>query len=121
MKTYVVDTYAWMEYFAGNARYKEYFENTYLKTPILVLSELSRSMVRKGMGIEQQNELLDFVKKKSYVVHMAEETMIYAGRLAEEEKIPLSDAIIYAIASPEAKLLTGDDHFKGKKYIEFVK
>lgn len=121
MKTYVVDTYAWMEYFGGNERYKECMTNAYLKTPILVLGELSRSFTRKGIRQDEQNELLEFARKKSYIVPMTEETTIYAGRLAEEEKIPLSDAIIYAYASPLEKLLTGDAHFKEKKCVEFVR
>ena len=64
MTTYIVDTYAWMEYFGGNVRYKEYLSGPYLKTPILVLGELSRSFIRKGIAQEEQNEFLEFVKKR---------------------------------------------------------
>ena len=121
MTTYIVDTYAWMEYFGGNQKYKNYLDNTYLKTSILSLGELSRSFTRKGIKQEEQDELLEFVKKKSYIIPITEELIIYAGRLAEQDKIPLADAIIYANASPLEKLLTGDDHFKGKKNVEFIK
>ncbi len=122
MPTYIVDTYAWMEYFAGNERYKHYFtEGTYLKTPLLALGELSRSFTRKGITQEEQEEKLEFVKKKSYIVPLTEEVVIYAGRLAEQEKLAFADAIMYANSSPLEKLLTGDEHFRGKRYVEFVK
>ena len=121
MTTYVADTYAWMEYLGGNLRYKERMHNPYVKTSILSLGELSRSFTRKGIEQEEQDEFLEFVKKKSYIIPITEELIIYAGRLAEQEKIPLADAIIYANALPLEKLLTGGDHFKGKKYVEFVK
>ena len=121
MATYIVDTYAWIEYFGGNERYRAHLQNAYLKTPILVLGELSRSFTRKGIKQEKQNELLEFVKKKSYIIHMNEEKIIYAGRFAEEEKIPLADAIIYSHASPVEKLISGDPHFEKKGYVEFVK
>ncbi|MEK6979176.1 MAG: PIN domain-containing protein [Candidatus Micrarchaeota archaeon] len=121
MFTYFVDTYAWMEYFSGNPSYGPFIDNNYLKTPILVLGELSRSFTRKGLPEDKQEELLEFVKKKSYIVPLTEENVKYSGRLAEQEKLSFADAIMYSYATPIEKLLTGDNHFKGKRYVEFVK
>jgi len=122
MATYIIDTYAWVSYFEGNRRFKaEIEENELLYTPSIVLAELARVMKKKRVPKAKYNSILEFVRKKSLVLPLEEDTAIKAGELAQEEKLYVIDAIIYAHADEDKALLTGDEHFRGKPYVRLIR
>ena len=47
MKTYIVDTYAWIAYFEGNKKFLSEIEQNILETPSIVLAELSKVLLVK--------------------------------------------------------------------------
>ena len=121
MKTYIVDTYAWVSYFGDAASpLKSMLEGNYLETPTLVLSELTRILVKRKFSDAERNQAIDYVMQNSLVLPLTAERAIEAGNLCEAEGLHLADAIIYSYASAEKKLLTGDQHFSGKPFAEFI-
>jgi len=113
----VFDTYAWIEYFLGSEQGKaveSYFENTVI-TPFIVLLELSYRADKEGWDFKQY---FDFIKLKSNIPGITEGFVLKFGRLYNKTKkeitgIGMADIIVLLTAIEEnAKILTGDQHFK---------
>lgn len=119
--TLIADTYAWVEYFSGNRNFKEDFDSGHILTPTVVIAELVRIFVRKKFPKPLISEKIDLIVKKSTILELDLEHAKKGGEIAETEKLHFSDALIYSYASEESFLLTGDEHFKGKKFVKFVK
>lgn len=120
MKSYIVDTYAWISYFEGDERFRGEIEENELYTPSVVLAEISRITARKKVPEEKRLRVLGFIKTRSLILNLDEEQAIQAGETAEREGLYLIDGIIYSYVTEHAYLLTGDRHFKGKPFVKFV-
>jgi len=120
MKTYIVDTYAWIAYFEGKTEYKTPIEENELYTPSIVLAEISRILARKKVPKEKSAEILGFIKKRSLILSLDETNAVEAGAKTEKEKLYLIDGIIYSYVSENMRLLTGDKHFRNKSHIDFI-
>ncbi len=114
----VLDTFAWIEYFAGtrqgeNAR--PYVEGGEAITPSIVIAEFTDKYQREGMN---PTERLSFIKTKSAVSPLddglAESAgMISATRRKEVKGWGLVDSVVLATARAiGAKVVTGDEHFR---------
>ncbi len=121
---YVIDAYAWIEYFRGSAagaKAKRYIEAGFSATPTIVLAELSRKLLREvHAGRETLNGMharLSYVRSSTVIVPLTEEIAIAAGEIDVERKLKvknwgLADSIILATARRfRAKVVTGDKHF----------
>ncbi len=124
----VVDTYAWIEYFRGTSmglKVKEYLARAdYVYTPTIVLAEIARKYIREGISIDVVEERLGIVKELSAIIGIDSRIALESGKAYIElvnlaktkqlKKTPgLGDAIILATARVlEARILTGDEHFK---------
>jgi len=115
---YVIDSYAWIEYFRGSKageRAKGIIEGEDTLTPTLVLAELSDKYLREKQDV---NEDLFFIKSKSQILPLDEETAVAAGRLnvsmkKEVDGWGMADSIVLATArAHNAKVVTGDEHFR---------
>ena len=73
------------------------------------------------MGETEAKKMLDYVCRHSVILPLDFAQAEKGGRLAETERLALADAIIYSYSTNEENLLTGDDHFKSKKNVCFVK
>ena len=132
---YVIDTYSWLDYFSSTkknedlSRLIELGPNIY--TPALVLSEVKRMLLKKirlkeetGAGMGQK---LHFIRLNSFIVDLDADTAEMAAEVADElsqerKGMGLADAIILATArSLGAKVVTGDEHFRGPKDVVFIK
>jgi len=126
----VVDSYAWVEIFAGTERgekVKGYLaEADEVYTPDLVLAEISRKCIREGLSEEETRERLLAIKEASLIAHMDVDIALEAARchaaLREGDKREglkepgLFDAIVLATARVKrSRVATGDEHFKGLK------
>jgi predicted nucleic acid-binding protein len=61
------------------------------------------------------------MKQRSYVYEVNEEIAVDSAKIKHEKKWGLGDSIIYATAKREdAKVLTGDPHFRGLKDVIFL-
>lgn len=120
---FVIDTFAWVEYFKGSAKGKivdEYLNKYSVATPTIVLAELSAFYEKQE--IEHSERDLLFITSKTVVVALNEEIAVNAGKIkgivrkkcSDKKHFGLSDAIILATARKlNAKVLTGDKHFEG--------
>jgi predicted nucleic acid-binding protein len=123
----VIDSYAWIEQFTGNANSSkiiEIFINAdELYTPDIVLAEVARKYIRDRIADNIIKIRLQQIEENSKIVNLSpklafEAAKCYAELLnnARQNKLNtpnLSDAIILATARIlGAKVLTGDQHFK---------
>ncbi len=119
---YLLDSYAWMEYFAGNSNYAKYIEaeNQQKYTAATTITEVVRSFIRKKIEKKEILDAIKFINEKSIVLPLTSEQALKAGFIAEELGLHFSDALIYSFATKERKVVTGDDHFKKFENVEFI-
>jgi predicted nucleic acid-binding protein len=122
---YVIDSYTWIEYFAGSAKGKSatrYIQDTSSATPTVVIAELSRKLLREidagRETAEGRLSRLEFVTSSTAILDLTREIATKAGEvdLGRKQKVPdwgLADSIILATARQwGAKVVTGDKHFR---------
>lgn len=123
----VVDTYAWIELLIGSekgARVKQTLENAEkIYTPSIVLAEAARKFQREGIEEKTIAEWLQIITDASEITQIDCQIALEAAKshiiLSENAKKlkqntpSLFDAIVHATAKTnQAKILTGDQHFK---------
>ncbi|MEM2194869.1 MAG: type II toxin-antitoxin system VapC family toxin [Candidatus Methanomethylicia archaeon] len=121
---FIIDSYAWMEYFIGSRRgytAKDYIEKRDSATPTIVVAEISRKLLNEVLAgretVTGREDKLDFIKTSTLIVDLTEEIARLAGEIdIERRRIVkgwgLADSIILATARREnAKIITGDKHF----------
>jgi predicted nucleic acid-binding protein len=123
----VIDSSTWIEYFidSRNADIIEKILNEENNlTPSIVLIELSCKASKENWNFK---EILSFIKSKSNIVGISEETLEKIGKTYIKERKKKSsfgmiDATIWSIAENlNAKILTKDNHFKDFKGIILLK
>lgn len=123
----VIDSSAWIEYFTDskNADYIEkLLDEEETITPSVVLIELSCKSARERWNFL---EYLRFIKSKSSIIGMKEETIIKCGKIYAEERktkssFSMMDAVIVSIAKQNnSNILTKDNHFKDFKEVILLK
>jgi predicted nucleic acid-binding protein len=123
--SYVIDTYAWVEYFSGSRRgrtAKEYIENGKSATPTIAVMELTKWFLKeietRRRTLEEMNLALGFVRATTLLVDL---DMAMARKAGETDFLmkkkvrnwPMADSIVYTTASTAgAQVVTGDLHFK---------
>ncbi|MEM2994783.1 MAG: type II toxin-antitoxin system VapC family toxin [Candidatus Bathyarchaeia archaeon] len=118
---YVIDSYAWLEYFMGTVageKAKKIIESVaYEKlTPTICLAEIYVKVLRVE-GTEKAELQRAFIKSRSALVPLTEEIAIEAAKIDVEMKKKiagwgLADSIVLGTArKKKAKVLTGDEHF----------
>lgn len=127
MKT-VVDTYAWIEIFIGSEcgeKAKEIIQKSEeVYTPDVVIAEVARKYLKEGVKEQTILERLATIEETSEITSIDKDIALESARCylelverAKSRKLKnpsLFDAIVLATARTlGAKLLTGDEHFKG--------
>ena len=112
----VVDSSAWLEYFAAGAN-ADFFAAAIegvaeLAVPTLSLFEVfERVMQQRG---ESEALQVVAVMQQGHVVDLDAKIALSAARLSLEHKLPLADSIMMATAREHgATLWTQDSHFEG--------
>ena len=131
---YVIDTYAWIEYFKASEMgeiAKSYIESDRSITPIIAVAEISRKLLKDiAIGNETHEgrlKRLEFIRATSRIVELDFETAVEAGEISEELRDQakgwgLADSIVLCIArSLSGKVVTGDEHFRGLDDVVFIK
>jgi predicted nucleic acid-binding protein len=131
----IVDSWAWVELFKGSipgARAKEHIESAEdAFTPSIVLAELARKYHREAERPPYIRRRLQAITESTQLVDidaaLAEEAGRASAELAETarerslESPGLADAVILASARMlKAKVLTGDQHFRGLPDTEWL-
>ncbi len=124
----VADTYAWVEIFIGSAKgeiaKRAIEEADLLLTPEIVLAEIARKYVREGLDDTTTSKRLAAIAESSELSHIDLDIALMSAKTYTElesrskearvAKPSLFDAIMLATArTNNAKVLTGDQHFKG--------
>jgi predicted nucleic acid-binding protein len=123
-----VDSYAWVELFLGGKKGENVgrmiAEADQVRTPDIVLAEISRKYLREGAEDSRVRSRLETITSASIITPVEVEVAMKAGEafleLAEKaakrrHRTPsLFDAIVLATARVyDSKALTGDEHFEG--------
>jgi predicted nucleic acid-binding protein len=124
----VVDSYAWIELFLGSEkgnRVKKVLSDAeHVRTPDIVLAEISRKYSRENVDKKRTRSRLTEISSASIITSVDINVALKAGEayleLANKAKqqrrrMPsLFDAIVLATAREhDSKVLTGDEHFEG--------
>jgi predicted nucleic acid-binding protein len=130
----VFDSYAWIEYFLGSDSgrvVKGYIDVEEVVTPSIVLAEVARKYLREGVKEEDVVKRLNFIVASSTVMEIDVELSMAAAKayleLSEKakadrlERPSLADGIVLATGRIFwAKIVTGDEHFKGFGEVVYI-
>jgi predicted nucleic acid-binding protein len=126
---YVIDAYAWIEYLIGSKageKVKSILEKETndIYTCAVTVAEVVSKTAREGREFEVAYDIL---LSNSQIVNIDEEISKEAGVLHCEMRktnrdFGLADAYVLAVArTVNAKILTGDPHFRGVKEAVLIK
>lgn len=130
----VFDSYAWVEYFLGSAAGKVvrgYLDVEDVATPSIVLAEVARKYLREGVEKDDITRRLNFVASRSTIIEIdvelslaAAEAYIELLRKSTENRLrrpSLADGIVLATGRVlKAKVVTGDEHFRGLADVVYI-
>ena len=129
MSKYLLDTWAWIEFYIGSEKGREVYEK--LKsdekcyTSIVSIAELSDNYISGNLKSDMAwPEIRGFVESKTEVINLNTEICSEAGKIKNEgrKEFPdfgLMDGIILATAKQnDLKLITGDKHLKDRNRTE---
>lgn len=117
---YVIDSYAWIEYFRGTAsgeKARAYVEEGSAATSVLSLAELREKYLRERWSSFEEDSA--FITSRTALTQVDRQIAIMAGEINHKRKTTkkgwgMADSIILATARvASSKVVTGDRHFEG--------
>lgn len=122
----LIDSHGWIEYFAEGplaqkyAKYVESANSSEYVTPATVLYEVYKK-IKSSKGEELALQVVSFIIKNTAIISVDKETAINAAEISIRTKLSMADALIKAVAEySDAKIITGDEHFKGLENVVFI-
>ena len=128
MTRFVIDAYAWIEYFIGSekggkvAEIIEKDENE-IFTNNVTLAEIVSKIQRSGKNYVKSFEtVLAYSKVFTFDENFSKDVGLLHAKIREKIKdFGLADAFVLQTAiSLSAKIVTGDEHFKGMKNVVLI-
>lgn len=125
---YIIDSYAWIEYLEGSKlgeKVREIIINTdnEILSLNLCIAEVVSKAKRKDLSVETAFNAINLNSKVAEVTpEIAKKAGLFHAEIRSEVKdFDLVDALILTLARElNAKILTGDPHFKGYKEAVFI-
>jgi len=125
---YVIDTYAWIEYFIGSEkgdRLKEIIrdDRNTLITATTCMAEICSWALREGFN---HNQLIAAVRANSEIEDISLDEWVAAAQARHELREKLNNfgmmdaVLVVKMRKHSAKILTGDRHFKNIKNVEYL-
>ena len=119
----VIDSSGWLEYFAGGpnaAFFSRPLQNTTeLIVPSITIYEVFKTILRQR-DVSDALQAVALMMQGS-VVDLTANTSILAAKISLEEKMPMADSIILAIARLyQATVWTQDADFKGIAGVQYI-
>jgi toxin FitB len=117
----VVDSSAWLEYFAGTPEAKPFadaIEDTRrLVVPVITIAEVFKRILQQRDETSALRAIA--VMQQGEVIPLDATLALAAARLGLAHKLPLADSLIYATALlRNATLWTQDEHFRGLRGVK---
>jgi len=127
---YVIDSYAWLEYFMGTSageKARKVIDSSADEklTPTICVAEIYAKVLRVE-GVEKAEAQKAFIKLRSAVVSLTEEISVEAAKIDVDMKKKvagwgLADSIVLGTARKKrARVLTGDEHFLNVEETTFI-
>jgi predicted nucleic acid-binding protein len=121
-KSFFFDTYALIEIGKNNPNYEPYREDVKIFISMLNLTEIVYFLVREN----REDEIDEIFNKLSkFCISYDKEIITNAAKMKyryKKEKLSMADCIGYELAKKhKCKFLTGDEKFREKENVEFVK
>jgi predicted nucleic acid-binding protein len=118
----LVDSSAWLEYFANGANasfFAPAVENTReLVVPTIVILEVYKRILQQRNARSALEAVA--VLQQGRVVDLTATLAVAAARISESEKLPLADSVILATARAEnATVWTQDADFEKRENVKF--
>ena len=121
--TVLVDSWAWIEYFKGTSSGKK--ATSYIEgEEKVIVSAINIAEVRLFLLRHKPAEaekLISFLLNTSFPVFISTEIALQAAKTKHGKKLGLTDAIVLVTARMHnAKMITGDDDFKGETDVVYI-
>ncbi|MBI4139775.1 PIN domain-containing protein [Candidatus Woesearchaeota archaeon] len=128
MNKFVLDAYAWIEYLNGSERGNAIVsivdnKNNEIFTSAATLSEVLSKFLRTG---KSEFIAINSIHSLSSVVPVSSDIAVGTARIHHDQKkknknFGMLDSFVVATAqNVDAKIITGDDDFKGLKNVIFI-
>jgi predicted nucleic acid-binding protein len=118
----IVDTSGWLEYFfdGPNASYfSEPIEDTAnLIVPVVCLYEVFKKIIQVSDKLKALQAVTQM--KQGHIIKLDEEIALSAAIISVQNKLPMADSFIYAVAQLEGAIVwTQDSDFKGLARVNY--
>jgi predicted nucleic acid-binding protein len=118
----VIDSSAWIEYFAGGANADQFADPIEQPADLLVPSLTIYEVFKRVAQLKGESRALEAVgvMLTGRIVDLTSGIALEAARISIEEKLAMADSIVLATARLEGAVLwTQDAHFRGLDDVEF--
>mgnify|MGYP001573500077 CR=1 FL=1 len=119
---FYLDTYALIEIYKGNPKFEKYKEGIKIILNRLNLFEFAYVLIKEG----KENDINDVFRNYSkFNADYDDEALVEAAEMKFrhlKDRLSFIDCIGYVLAKKNnAKFITGDERFRHKENVEFVK
>lgn len=119
----VVDSSAWLEFFADGPHARRFApaieDSANLAVPSICVAEVFRRMMVQR-GIEAAMRATAAMQREGTVIELDASLARDAGRVGVELKIPMADSIVYATARAlDGVVWTQDSDFQGLSHVRY--
>lgn len=129
MNLFVIDAYAWVEYFDGTSlgeKVKKIVENSenVIYTNVITIAELSSHFQRKGNSFEDARKIILSLSSVYKIdLEFAEEAGRTHAIIRNKRKhMGLADVfVLHTARKLKAKVVTGDEDFRGLPEVVMIK
>lgn len=118
----VVDSSAWLEYFADSG-YADLFapaieDTEHLLVPVICLYEVFKKILQTEGQAMAEIRVADMLKGK--VIEITTPISFHAALLSAQHHLPMADSLILAIAREQNAIVwTQDEHFEGLEGVRY--
>jgi len=120
----IVDSSAWIEYFANTQNAKNFSKVIEDQNNVLIPSIILYEVFKKIMIESDENNALQIIAhmKQCRIVNLDLDISLFAAKLGKEFRLPMADSIIFATAKRTNSVIwTQDVDFKGLENVKYFK
>lgn len=122
----LIDSHGWIEYITEGPLAKKYAKYTEAAnisdfiTPSIVIYEVYKK-VKFIKGEELALRITSYIINHTRIIDIDKKTSLNAADISIRTKLAMADSMVKAVAEENnAKIITGDKHFKGLEGVIFI-